>query len=139
VSETVDERYQRGREVILDVWGPEDGAAVLDRWQEISPDLERQIVEFMYGDLWTRPAPAPNHHLRSLIHVATLTALHRPTQLRTHIIGALRNGASEREIVEVILQVGLLAGFPTSWDGLAVCSEVFREQRAKSTASGKTD
>ena len=131
MSETVDERYQRGREVILDVWGPDEGAAVLGRWQEISPDLERQIVEFMYGDLWTRPSPAPDRHTRSLIHVATLTALHRPTQLRTHIIGALRNGASEREIVEVILQVGLLAGFPTSWDGLAVCNEVFREQRTK--------
>ncbi len=136
MSETVDERYQRGREVILDIWGPEDGAAILDRWRDLSPDLERQIVEFMFGDLWARPAPAPDRRTRSLIHVATLTALHRPTQLRTHVIGALRNGASEREIVETVLQVGLLAGFPTSWDALGVCNEVFREQRARSDSSG---
>jgi 4-carboxymuconolactone decarboxylase len=126
-----DERYQRGREVILDVWGPEQGAAILDRWRDLSPDLERQIVEYMYGDRWTLPEPAPDLKTRSLIHVATLTALGRATQLRVHLIGALRNGNTEREIVETILQVGLLAGFPTSWDALAVCKEVFAEQRWK--------
>ena len=124
-----DERYQRGRDVILAVWGPEQGAAILDRWRELSPDLERQIVEYMYGDRWTLPAPAPDLKTRSLIHVATLTALGRATQLRVHLVGAMRNGASEQEIVETILQVGLLAGFPTSWDALAVCKEVFAEQR----------
>ena len=136
MSETVDERYQRGREVILDIWGQEEGAAILDRWHDLSPDLERQIVEAMFGDLWSRPAPAPDRRIRSLIHVATLTALHRPTQLKTHVLGALRNGASEREVVETVLQVGLLAGFPTSWDALGVCNEVFREQRARADTFG---
>lgn len=126
------DRYQRGREVILNVWGAEQGAAILDRWRELSPELERQIVEYMYGDRWTLPAPAPDLKTRSLIHVATLTALGRATQLRVHLVGALRNGNTEREIVETILQVGLLAGFPTSWDALAVCNEVFAEQRKPS-------
>ena len=130
-----DDRYQRGREVILNVWGQEQGSQILQRWQELSPDLERQIVEFMYGDLWTRPGPAPDRKTRSIVHVATLTALHRPTQLRTHVLGALQNGASEREIVETVLQVGLLAGFPTSWDALVVCNEVFAEYRAQSEES----
>jgi 4-carboxymuconolactone decarboxylase len=128
------ERYQRGREVILDVWGPEQGAAILDRWRDLSPDLERQIVESMFGDRWALPAPAPDLKTRSLIHVATLTALGRATQLRVHLIGALRNGATEREIVETILQVGLLAGFPTSWDALAVCKEAFSEHRGKAAS-----
>lgn len=124
-----DDRYARGRAVILEIWGPEEGARILERWSELSPDLERQIVEYMFGDRWALEAPAPDRRTRSLVHVATLTALHRPTQLRVHLIGALRNGASEREIVETILQVGLLAGFPTSWDALAVCNDVFAEQR----------
>jgi 4-carboxymuconolactone decarboxylase len=123
------ERYERGRAVILDIWGADEGAQILSRWHDLSPDLERQIVEYMYGDRWTLEAPAPDRRTRSLVHVATLTALHRPTQLRVHLIGALRNGSTEREIVETILQVGLLAGFPTSWDALAVCNEVFAEQR----------
>lgn len=126
-----DERYERGRQVILEIWGQQEGRAILDRWHDLSPDLERQIVEYMFGDLWAKPAPAPDRKTRSLVHVATLTALNRPTQLRVHLIGALRNGASEREIVETILQVGLLAGFPTSWDALGVCKEVFAEWRRR--------
>jgi 4-carboxymuconolactone decarboxylase len=126
------DRYQRGREVILDVWGPEQGAAILDSWRDLSPDLERQIVEYMFGDRWALSAPAPDLKTRSLVHVAALTALGRSTQLRLHLVGALRNGATEREIVETILQVGLLAGLPTSWDALAVCNEVFAERRSTS-------
>src|SRR5215210_7175597 len=102
-------RYERGREVILDVWGREQGAEILDRWRDLSPDLERQIVEYMYGDRWGLSAPAPNLKTRSLVQVATLAALGRATQLRVHLVGALRNGATEKEIVETILQVGLLA------------------------------
>lgn len=124
-----DARYEQGRRVILEIWGEREGGDVLDRWRALSPDLERQIVAYMFGDLWARPAPAPDRKTRSLVHVATLTALHRPTQLRVHVAGALNNGASEREIVETVLQVGLLAGFPTSWDALGVCNEVFAERR----------
>jgi 4-carboxymuconolactone decarboxylase len=130
------DRYQRGRAVILDVWGQADGTSILDRWRDLSPDLERQIVEYMYGDRWTLPAPAPDLKTRSLVHVATLTALGRATQLRVHLVGALRSGNTEREIVETILQVGLLAGFPTSWDALAVCNEVFAEQRRRPEDGG---
>jgi 4-carboxymuconolactone decarboxylase len=130
------ERYQRGREVILGVWGQEQGSAILDRWRDLSPDLEHQIVEYMYGDRWALSAPAPELKTRSLVHVATLTALGRATQLRVHLVGALRSGNTEKEIVETILQVGLLAGFPTSWDALAVCNDVFAEQRKASEGGG---
>ena len=125
-----DDRYRRGHEVVLRVWGPEDGARILDRWLGLSPYLERQIVEYMYADRWALEAPAPDLKTRSLVQVAALVALGRATQLRVHLVGALRNGASEREIVETVLQVGLLAGFPTSWDALGVCNEVFAERRA---------
>lgn len=123
------ERYSLGREVILEVWGPVQGEAFVQRLRELSPDLERQIVSYMFGDLWSRPSPAPDRKTRSLIHVATLTALNRPNQLRVHLVGALNNGATEQEIVETILQVGLLAGFPTSWDALIACRSTFQEYR----------
>lgn len=123
------DRYQMGRDVILEVWGQEHGSELMERLKALSPDLERQIVAHLYGDLWTRGAPAPDRKMRSLISIAALTALNRSNQLRVHLIGALNNGASEQEIVELILQVGLLAGFPTSWDGLIACGKVFQEYR----------
>jgi 4-carboxymuconolactone decarboxylase len=126
-----DERYQQGRGLILDVWGANFGGEILRRLEGLAPDLERQIVEFLYGYLWTRPSPpAPDRKTRSLVTIGVLSALHRPHQLRIHIVGALNNGASETEIVETILQAGMLAGLPTAWDGLIQARRVFEEYRA---------
>ena len=131
-----DGRYERGCDVIRSVWGEAQGEAMLRRWRDLSPDLERQIVEYMYADRWALSSPAPDLKIRSLVQIATLAALGRATQLRVHLIGALRNGATEQEIVETMLQVGLLAGFPTSWDALTVCNEVFAEQRQQAERDG---
>jgi 4-carboxymuconolactone decarboxylase len=126
-----DERYQDGRDLILDVWGEEYGGEILQRLRALAPDLERQIVEFLYGYLWTRESPpAPDRKTRSLVTIGVLSALHRPHQLRIHVVGALNNGASETEIVETILQAGMLAGLPTAWDGLIQARKVFEEYRA---------
>jgi 4-carboxymuconolactone decarboxylase len=131
------ERYRLGRDLILEVWGEEFGGQILRRLNGLAPDLEHQIVSHLYGNLWTREPPAPDRKTRSLITVAVLTALHRPNQLRVHLVGALNNGASEAEIVEIVLQVGLLAGFPTSWDALIMCGQVFEEYRSGTfTGSG---
>ena len=61
-----DARYAQGRRVILDIWGEREGAEILDRWRALSPDLERQIVSFMFGDLWARPVPAASRALAPL-------------------------------------------------------------------------
>jgi 4-carboxymuconolactone decarboxylase len=127
----VDERYRRGGELVREVWGEQLGAEIMRRWREISPGLERQIVEFMYGDLWSRPSPpGPDRKSRSLAIVGILCALNRAHQLRVHLVGALNNGASETEIEEIILTAGLLAGFPTSWDAMIQARKVFDEYRA---------
>jgi 4-carboxymuconolactone decarboxylase len=126
-----DERYQDGRDLILEVWGEQYGDEIMQRLRGLAPDLERQIVEFLYGYLWTRKSPpAPDRKTRSLVTIGVLSALHRPHQLRIHVVGALNNGASETEIVETILQAGMLAGLPTAWDGLAQARKVFEEYRA---------
>ena len=132
-----EERYRRGRELILEVWGQEYGAEIMRRQAELSPDLERQIVEFMYGHIWSRPSPpGPDRKTRSLATVAILCALNRAHQLRVHLVGALNNGATETEIEEIILMTGLLAGFPSSWDGLIQAHKVFEEYRAGAFRDG---
>lgn len=126
----VDERYRQGRELILDVWGQAYGGEILRRLQGLAPELERQIVEFMYGHVWSRPAPpGPDRKTRSLATIAVLSALNRAHQLRVHIVGALNNGATEAEIVDILLMTGLLAGFPSAWDSLIQAKQVFEEYR----------
>ncbi len=94
---------------------------------DICPDLGRYIVEFGFGDVYSRPGLSLPQ--RELATVAALTALGSATpQLKVHIAAALNVGLSRREIVETILQMSLYAGFPAALNGMFAAREVFAEQ-----------
>lgn len=93
----------------------------------IAPELADWIVDFAYGDVVSRPQL--DLRSRELATVAALTALgNAAPQLRSHIRGALNAGCSPREIVEVILQMSVYAGFPAALNGIAAAREVFDER-----------
>jgi 4-carboxymuconolactone decarboxylase len=50
-------------------------------------------------------------------------------QLKVHIEGALNVGCKPTEIVEVILQMAVYAGFPASINGLNTAREVFKSRK----------
>jgi len=69
--------------------------------KRIAPDFERFLVEFPFGDIYSRPGLDVKS--REIATVAALTALgFAAPQLRVHIHGALRAGCSKEEIVELI-------------------------------------
>ena len=76
----------------------------------------------------------PNHSARSLraqrslITLALLTALNRPHELRVHVVGALRNGLTQEQIVEVVMHCAVYCGFPAALDAMRIVREVFAEQ-----------
>ncbi len=71
---------------------------------------------------------------RELVVVAALTALGTATsQLKVHIHGSLNVGCSQQEIVEVIIQMAVYAGFPAALNGLFAAKEVFQERKAEGT------
>jgi len=93
---------------------------------DIAPDFGKFVSEFVFGQVWSRPGLEAR--IRSLCTVAALTALGgRELQLRAHLHSALRNGATKQEIVEVLLQMAVYAGFPASWNGLIAAKQVFAE------------
>ncbi len=57
-----------------------------------------------------------------------LTALNRPHELKVHIHGALNNGVSKEEVMEVLLQAGIYCGAPAALDSFRVAKEVLRER-----------
>ena len=64
----------------------------------------------------------------TLATVAALCALgHALPQLRVHVHAALHVGCSPSEVVEVVMQMAVYAGFPAALNGLAVVREVFAE------------
>jgi 4-carboxymuconolactone decarboxylase len=123
-----DERHARGMRALTEFTG-EAGAAVVERLRDIAPDFADWIIEFSYGDVMSRPGL--DRRSRQLATVAALTALgNAQPQLRVHIEGALNVGCRAQEIVEVILQMAVYAGFPAAINALGVAREVFAQREA---------
>jgi len=122
---TKDERRALGESALAAITGG-TGAAVVDSLKDIAPDLADWILAFSYGDVMARPGL--DKRSRQFATVAALTAMGTATpQLKVHIHGALNVGCSPAEIVEVILQMTVFAGFPAAINGLNVAREVFKE------------
>lgn len=120
---TTESRYQRGLAKLREIDG-EAGERVLQSLDGIAPDFARYLIEFPFGDIYSRPGL--DLKSREIAVVAALTALgNAAPQLKVHIQGALHVGASRAEVIETIMQMAVYAGFPAALNGLAVAAEVF--------------
>ena len=123
-----EDRYRRGWEKLKEVDG-EVGERVIDSLKDIAPDFARYLIEFPFGDIYTRPGL--DLKSREIAVVAALTALgNAAPQLKVHIQGAINVGCTRQEIVEVIMQMAVYAGFPAALNGLSAANEVFKERDA---------
>jgi 4-carboxymuconolactone decarboxylase len=87
---------------------------------------QQELVNgFSWGQIWTRPQLTLKE--RSLVTLAFICAADRMDELPGHIRGALNNGATADEIVEVFVQGAVYCGFPSSNTAVRRCVEVFKE------------
>ncbi len=120
-----DERFERGLANLAAIDG-EAGERVVESLRDIAPDFARYLVEFPFGDIYNRPGL--DVRAREIASVAALTVLGnaRP-QLEVHLRAALNVGCSREELVEVIMQMAVYAGFPAALNGLFTAKQVFAE------------
>ena len=124
---TDDDRFERGWEKLKEIDG-EAGEQVIESLKDIAPDFARLLIEFPFGDIYSRPGL--DLKSREIAVLAALTALGNATpQLKVHIHGALNVGCSEQEVVEVIMQMAVYAGFPAALNGLFAAKDVFNERK----------
>jgi 4-carboxymuconolactone decarboxylase len=117
--------YERGLQRLKEV---DDiaGEKVIDSLADISPDLGRYVIEFGFGEIYSRPGLSLQQ--RELATVAALTAMGTAQpQLKVHLAAALNVGLSRQEITETIMQMALYAGFPAALNGMFAAKEVFAE------------
>lgn len=125
-------RFERGAEALKAIDG-EGGQRVVDALQDIAPDFARYLIEFPFGDIYNRPGLGLRD--REVATIAALTALgNAAPQLKVHIQAGLNVGLSREEIVEIIMQMAVYAGFPAALNGLFAAREVFAEARRQETA-----
>jgi len=119
-------RFERGMEKLHEIDGMA-GQRVIDSLADIAPDFARYLIEFPFGDIYSRPQL--DLKSREIGVVAALTAMgNAAPQLKVHINGALNVGCSREEIIEIIMQMAVYAGFPAALNGLFVAKEVFAER-----------
>ncbi|MEO0395631.1 MAG: carboxymuconolactone decarboxylase family protein [Leptolyngbyaceae cyanobacterium] len=127
------ERYQNGWQMLKTIDG-EAGENVINSLQHIAPDLARYIIEFPFGDIYTRPGL--DLKSREIATVAALTALgNAQPQLKVHIHAALNVGCTPQEIVEVVIQMAVYAGFPAALNGMTAVKQVFAERNIHLTTA----
>jgi len=121
-----EERYQKGIKN-LEVMNKDSFKNLKKLLDDVAPDMARYVVEFPYGDIYSRPGL--NLKTRELVTIAALTSMgSAQTQLEDHVNGALNVGCSRKEIIEVIIQMAVYAGFPAAINGLLVAKKVFKNR-----------
>ncbi|MDT7367673.1 carboxymuconolactone decarboxylase family protein [Citrobacter freundii] len=121
------ERFITGQKMLQQVDG-KGGEAVVESLKDIAPDFARYLLEFPFGDIYARPGL--DLRSREIATVAALTAIgNAAPQLKVHIGAALHVGLTQDEIVEVIIQMAVYAGFPAALNGLFAAKEVFASHR----------
>ena len=121
------ERFITGQEMLQKVDG-KGGDAVVESLQDIAPDFAQYLIEFPFGDIYSRPGL--DLRSREIATVAALTALgNAAPQLKVHIGAALHVGLTQDEIIEVIMQMAVYAGFPAALNGLFAAKEVFASHK----------
>ena len=119
------DRYARGERALAEIDG-EAGEAVIRSLGDIAPDFARYVIEFPFGDIYSRPGL--DVRAREVATIAALTVMGTAApQLKVHIRAGLNVGLSREEIVEIIMQMSVYAGFPAALNGLTVAREAFGE------------
>ena len=119
-------RLERGKRMLSTIDGSA-GEQVIESLAGIAPDFAHYLLEFAFGDIYSRPGL--DLRSREIATIAALTAIgHAQPQLKVHIAAALNVGLTREEIVETIMQMGVYAGFPAALNGLFAAREVFARE-----------
>ena len=117
--------YERGLEMRRKVLGAEYVDAAIAAADKFTQPLQDVITEFAYGAVWARPGLEPR--IRSMLTISMLTALNRSHELKIHLRGALNNGVTREEIMEILLHANVYCGAPAAIDAFRCMRQVFKD------------
>jgi 4-carboxymuconolactone decarboxylase len=123
-----DEAYERGMKFRREVLGDAHVDDAVARTTGFTADFQDLITRYAWGEIWSRPGL--DRRMRSAITLTALIALGRMDELPMHVRAARRNGLSEDEIKEVLLQSAVYCGAPAANTAFAVAARVLAEEEA---------
>jgi 4-carboxymuconolactone decarboxylase len=124
-----DPLHERGIGVRREVLGDEHVDASVERTTPFTADFQDLITRYAWGEIWTRPGLG--RKTRSCITLTALMARGQLEELGMHVRAALRNGLTEEEIKEVLLQGAIYCGVPAANAAFAVAQRVLDDHRGR--------
>ena len=122
------DRFERGMK-ILKKMGREN---LMLSQKALSPEMYEMSVGHLFGDVWGRPGLSLRE--RQLVTLAANIAMARPTGNHSHYLSSLHLGITQREIIEVMIQVGHYTGWPTLSNAVRQFTEILEEKKAADQA-----
>jgi 4-carboxymuconolactone decarboxylase len=122
--------YERGMRLRRQVLGDAHVDRALARAAEdpfLQP-VQDLATTFGWGAVWARPGL--ERKVRSFLSITCLAAMGKHDELRSHLRGAVHNGATREEIREVILHAGVYCGVPVALECTRIAKEVLDEMGA---------
>ena len=117
--------HDRGLKLRIEMFGRDAVEKRMNAFGEFGKPLQHIINAYAYGDVWQRQALPPA--TKSLAMVAMMAAAGHANELRVHLKGALKNGATAEQIQEILLLLTLYCGIPASNEAHRITAEVLRE------------
>ncbi|MCX6503039.1 MAG: 4-carboxymuconolactone decarboxylase [Microbacterium sp.] len=118
-------RYDQGMQVRRAVLGDAHVDRAVAGTVPLTADFQDLITRYAWGDIWSRPGLARRD--RSIAVLTALIALGHHEELAMHLRAAVRNGLSQQEIIEVILQSAIYCGVPAANTAFRIAKDVFAE------------
>ena len=119
-------RFELGSEKLKEIDGI-GGENVIQSLQDIAPDVGKYIIEFAFGDVYTRSELSMQE--REMITITSLlTTGDCEPQLEVHINGSLNVGLSPEKIIETFIQCIPYTGFPKVLNAIYTAKKIFAER-----------
>ena len=119
------DRAAQGMRVRREVLGDEHVDRVIAGTNEFTAPFQDLLTRYAWGEVWSRPGLSRAE--RSIITLTALASLRQEEELAAHLRAAVRNGLTETQIQEVLLQVAIYAGVPAANRAFAVAQSVLAE------------
>jgi len=123
-----DQRAAQGMTVRREVLGHAHVDRAVAGTTEFTAPFQDFITRYAWGEIWSRPGLSRAE--RSIVTLTVLAALQHEDELAMHVKAAVRNGLTESQIQEVLLQVGVYAGVPVANRAFAIAKRALEELRA---------
>ncbi|NKC12520.1 MAG: 4-carboxymuconolactone decarboxylase [Gammaproteobacteria bacterium] len=120
------EVFETGLAIRKSVLGEAYVENALANADDFSRPFQEYVTEYCWGAIWG--SDGLDRKQRSLLNLGMLAGASRWQEFELHFRGSFVNGMTERELQDVIMQIGCYCGIPAGIEAMRVARRVLAER-----------